>query len=41
MDDADGRILFARFFPQEGVASTMGALLTSFRSMGASASGHH
>jgi len=27
MDDADGRILFARFFPQEGVASTMAALL--------------
>ena len=27
MDDADGRILFGRFFPQEGVASTMAALL--------------
>src|SRR5438445_2497872 len=27
LDDADGRILFARFFPQEGVASTMAALL--------------
>lgn len=27
LDDADGRILFARFFPQEGTASTMAALL--------------
>jgi hypothetical protein len=27
LDDADGRILFARFFPQEGVASTLAALL--------------
>ena len=27
VDDADGRILFGRFFPQEGVASTMAALL--------------
>jgi Helix-turn-helix domain len=27
LDDADGRILFARFFPQEGTASTLAALL--------------
>jgi hypothetical protein len=27
LDDADGRILYAQFFPQEGVASTMAALL--------------
>jgi hypothetical protein len=26
LDDADGRILFARFFPQEGTASTFAAL---------------
>jgi hypothetical protein len=26
LDDADGRILFARFFPQEGTASTLAAL---------------
>ncbi len=31
LDDADGRILFARFFPQEGVASTMAALLHVLR----------
>jgi hypothetical protein len=34
MDDADGRILFARFFPQEGVASTMAALLHVLRQHG-------
>ena len=27
LDDADGRILYARFFPQEGTASTFAALL--------------
>jgi hypothetical protein len=27
LDDADGRMLYARFFPQEGVASTLAALL--------------
>jgi hypothetical protein len=26
LDDADGRILYARFFPQEGTASTFAAL---------------
>jgi len=34
LDDADGRILFARFFPQEGVASTMAALLHVLREHG-------
>jgi hypothetical protein len=26
LDDADGRILYARFFPQEGTSSTFAAL---------------
>lgn len=30
LDDADGRILFARFFPQEGVLSTLWALRQVF-----------
>ena len=34
LDDADGRILFARFFPQEGVASTLAALLHVLRTHG-------
>jgi hypothetical protein len=34
LDDADGRILYARFFPQEGVASTLAALLHVLRSHG-------
>ncbi len=34
MDDADGRILFAQFFPQEGVASTMAALLHVLQKQG-------
>jgi len=34
MDDADGRILFARFFAEEGVTSTMAALLDVLRKHG-------
>ncbi|MFL5313292.1 MAG: ISNCY family transposase [Myxococcales bacterium] len=34
LDDADGRILFARFFPQEGVGSSMAALLHIVRRYG-------
>jgi len=34
MDDADGRILFAQFFPQERVASTMAALLHVLQKQG-------
>jgi len=34
LDDADGRVLFSRFFPQEGVASTMAALLHVLREHG-------
>jgi hypothetical protein len=34
LDDADGQVLFARFFPQEGVASTMAALLHVLRQHG-------
>lgn len=34
LDDADGRILFARFFPQEGVASSLAALLHVLRRYG-------
>jgi hypothetical protein len=34
LDDADGHVLFARFFPQEGVASTMAALLHVLREHG-------
>jgi len=34
LDDADGRILFAHFFPQEGVASTLAALLHVLREHG-------
>jgi len=34
LDDADGRILFARFFPQEGTASTFAALTHVLRVYG-------
>jgi transposase len=34
LDDADGRILFARFFPQEGTASSFAALEAVVRSYG-------
>ena len=34
LDDADGRILFARFFPQEGTASTFAALESVVRNYG-------
>jgi transposase len=34
LDDADGRILYARFFPQEGTASTFAALESVVRTYG-------
>jgi transposase len=34
LDDADGRILYARFFPQEGTASTFTALASVVRTYG-------
>jgi transposase len=34
LDDADGRILYARFFPQEGTASTFAALESVVRNHG-------
>jgi transposase len=34
LDDADGRILYARFFPQEGTASTFAALESVVRNYG-------
>ena len=34
LDDADGRILYARFFPQEGTASTFAALEAVLRNYG-------
>jgi hypothetical protein len=34
LDDADGRILYARFFPQEGTASTFAALESVLRNYG-------
>ena len=34
LDDADGRILYARFFPQEGTASTFAALESVLRNHG-------
>ena len=34
LDDADGRILYARFFPQEGTASTFAALESIVRNHG-------
>src|SRR5215831_1621421 len=34
LDDADGRILYARFFPQEGTASTFAALDSLVRNYG-------
>src|SRR5580704_976649 len=34
LDDADGRILYARFFPQEGTASTFAALASVVGSYG-------
>ena len=34
LDDADGRILYARFFPQEGTASTFTALASVVRNYG-------
>jgi transposase len=34
LDDADGRILYARFFPQEGTASTFAALESVIRNYG-------
>ena len=34
LDDADGRILYARFFPQEGTASTFAALESILRNYG-------
>src|SRR6201982_3326266 len=34
LDDADGRILYARFFPQEGTASTFAALEAVVRTYG-------
>jgi hypothetical protein len=34
LDDADGRILYARFFPQEGTASTFAALQAVLRNYG-------
>ena len=34
LDDADGRILYARFFPQEGTASTFAALDSVVRNYG-------
>lgn len=34
LDDADGRILYARFFPQEGTASTFAALESVLRDYG-------
>jgi hypothetical protein len=34
LDDADGRILYARFFPQEGTASTFAALESGVRHYG-------
>src|SRR6516162_4846971 len=34
LDDADGRILYARFFPQEGTASTFAALEAVVRNYG-------
>jgi transposase len=34
LDDADGRILYAHFFPQEGTASTFAALESVLRSYG-------
>lgn len=34
LDDADGQILFAQFFPQEGTASTLAALLHVLRRHG-------
>jgi hypothetical protein len=34
LDDADGRILYARFFPQEGTASTFTALASMVRNYG-------
>ena len=34
LEDADGRILYARFFPQEGPASTFAALASVVRNYG-------